>query len=164
MPNWCKGNIRLRGKNEDIKAFLANELEGTAYNSEYDIVATPPIIRDICGDGLSIEVKPPNEGQYCALYIKNTRRNFIDRAFEVEFCDDGRSLICIDNFSAAWGIEPEPYVELSKKYNLDIKLYGIECGMEFVQEIEIINGELKRNETIEYDDWGWECPFPNMGG
>lgn len=28
----------------------------------------------------------------------------------------------------------------------------------------IIGGEVIFNNTIEYDDWKWECPMPNLGG
>ena len=31
MPNWCEGNIRLRGSAEAIKEFLKNELAVTGY-------------------------------------------------------------------------------------------------------------------------------------
>lgn len=37
-------------------------------------------------------------------------------------------------------------------------------GMQFSQEIEIVNGELTKEVEIKYDDWTWECPMPNMGG
>lgn len=32
MPNWAEGNIRFRGKPENIMEFLKNEIEYTATN------------------------------------------------------------------------------------------------------------------------------------
>ena len=30
--------------------------------------------------------------------------------------------------------------------------------------IEIINGEILKDENIEFKDYDWECICPNMGG
>ena len=70
----------------------------------------------------------------------------------------------VENFKAAWSVDPEPYVEKSKKYGVDIAIVVYECGLEFRQRIEIIGGKLVKYEDTEYDDWNWEADFPNMGG
>lgn len=36
--------------------------------------------------------------------------------------------------------------------------------MEFAQEVEILRGELVKDEEIKYDDWEWECPMAYLGG
>lgn len=36
--------------------------------------------------------------------------------------------------------------------------------MQFEQRIEIVNGELVKNEEYRYEDWDWEAVNPNMGG
>ena len=36
MPNWIKGTMKLRGKREDIKRFLDNELEPSSWYGEQD--------------------------------------------------------------------------------------------------------------------------------
>lgn len=98
------------------------------------------------------------------FYINGTRRAFIDRKrievwFEEEFC-----IVELDNFKQAWSAIPENYQEISSKFDVDIKIFTFECGMEFTQEIEISKGEIIKNVCYEYDDYRWEVPFSNLGG
>ena len=58
----------------------------------------------------------------------------------------------------------EELLEIAKKYSLDMKIFGIESGMQFAQDVLIVNGELKKDDTIGYTDWFWECPDPWCGG
>lgn len=169
MPNWCEGNIRLRGKRNAIVEFLKNELKSTGYERLADGPVTGTIeINDEYGE---VSVKIP-EGKkdllFAAFYIKDTHRNFIDgNCFEVYMNDedvDEVHTVCIDGFKAAWGVEPDPYVEKAKKYGIDIRIVGFERGMQFAQDIEIIDGEIVKNREVTYGDWTWECPMPNMGG
>lgn len=173
MPNWCEGNIRFRGACKDIKALVENELVcvGTVVGERnWDVVESKPVVDT---DGYQLSVRRSDNGDgilFPAFHIKGTRRNFLD-GITVEFdgmyeSDDERevrTLIC-SSFKAAWGIEAQPYVELSKKYDVDIHIFGWERNMEFAQEVEILRGELVKDEEIKYDDWQWECPMAYLGG
>lgn len=161
MPNWCKGTLKIRGSKENILNFLKNELK--CIDILGNDLGQPKI--EFNEDYEEITVTSPDEKEY-AYWIQGTRRNFIEEftgGYVWEIDNDKRLFVC-DNFKAAWGIQPEPYVELSQKYNLDFRIYGFECGMCFNQDIEILNGKITINETIKYDDYNWECPFPNLGG
>ena len=75
------------------------------------------------------------------------------------------------NIKQAWAFDGgsstkdlERWTEISTKYNVDIKLFGFECGMEFAQEVIILRGRKPIVNDIQYEDWEWDCPFPNMGG
>lgn len=166
MPNWCKGNIRLRGKRESIINFLRNELLYTGYpHGLMGATETGPL--NIDDDGCETVVSIPKEKQgfaFSCLYIKDTRRNFIDqKSFEV-YGDEKEIVVCIDCFKAAWYIEAWPYLEKARKYGIDIRIVGFECGTQFMQNIEVVNGELAKNEEIKFEDWEWQCLMPNMGG
>lgn len=166
MPNWCEGNIRLRGKRESIVNFLKNELLYTGYPRGLTCeTETGPL--NVDDDGCEIAVSIPKEKQgfaFSCLYIKDTHRNFIDqKSFEV-YGDNEEITVCIDFFKAAWAIEPEPYIEKANKYGIDIRIVGFERGMQFMQNIEIVNGKMVKNEEIEFEDWKWQCLMPNMGG
>ena len=76
---------------------------------------------------------------------------------------DGKDIIILP-VEAAWALESEPYEEMSKKYGLDFRFYGYACGMEFNQEIEVVNGEVTIDREILFDDYFWECPDPTLGG
>lgn len=80
------------------------------------------------------------------------------------FFNNGDKSICVVEFKAAWAIDPVPYLKLAKKYNVDIRLYGFERGMEFNQEVIIENGEIVKDEEIKFDDYDWECVMPHLGG
>lgn len=183
MPNWVKGNIRFRGKTEDILEFLKNEFVfiGVRPNSENlaDRIAVfkPDVFIDEDHD---ICIKWPEESTYekltqCCVHIKGTERNFLDRGFrhlkewlvpDFDTYDDRENerIILFDRFKAAWNVDPEPYVNFSKKYNIDIRIDGWEGGMEFYVNLVIENGEIKRHTRINYDDWAWDSEMPQLGG
>ena len=83
--------------------------------------------------------------------------------------------ICTVPIKQAWSFsaqdsDEEKLIEIADKFHIDIKLYGIECGIQFCQEVLVLHGNeekqgvIKYNNVIQYEDWEWECPFPNMGG
>ena len=159
MPNWIEGTIKLRGNSEDLKRFFAEGIEPArdVYGRDQKTIADSIE----CNFGEYNEVIIKDE-----LHIKGTRRAFIqnccvvwDRAYAIvympirqawAFCGD-------ENDRNRW-------VEISRQFKLDIRLYGFECGMEFCQEVEIIDGEIAMSNEITYDNWAWECPMPSMGG
>lgn len=168
MPNWCEGNIRLRGTAAAIKEFLKNELAVTGYANGLarTVSQTQPEYKDY-DDEIEICRPAATDGWlWRSLYIKGTSRNFIDgdEIYLYLGRQQEKTTVCIDDVKAAWGFEPEPYIEKSKKYGIDIKILGFEKGMQFRQTIEIVGGELVEYEEKKFDDWDWECEMPNMGG
>ena len=184
MPNWCVGNIRFRGKMEDILKLIKeqilfckiryNERTKQTYTEEkqsnvelkgdYLICVTTPFDDD----------KDTTNKSYC--YIKETRRNFINlfggTSFESSAIyelpnKENDYIVVFDKFAAAWSIEPEPYIEMSKKYHVDIRIMGWEQGMGFWQDIVIVDGKLIRyvaDDYSSYDGWMWESVLPYVGG
>lgn len=162
MPNWCEGNMRLRGKPEHIVAFLKNEIVCCARTPDLKGISEHKVRCEYIDEECTI-YKPDEIGARGWFYIAGTKRHFIER--EWIYCAvDGVYPVCIDGFKAAWVIDPEPYIEKSKRYGIDIKIVGFEKGMGFMQTVEIVNGVLIRNEEKKFDDWIWDCPMPNMGG
>ena len=148
MPNWAKGSLKLRGKSENIASALKEMLLSNTVTLEVEYN----------GDLLIFNSKDPY------FYINGTRRAFINQKqievwLEEEFCT-----VELDNFEQAWSAIPENYQEISSKFDVDIKIFTFECGMEFTQEIEISKGEIIKNVCYEYDDYQWEVPFSNLGG
>nr|DAW57233.1 MAG TPA: Ferredoxin-like domain in Api92-like protein [Caudoviricetes sp.] len=148
MPNWAKGSLKLRGKSENIASALKEMLLSNTVTLEVEYN----------GDLLIFNSKDPY------FYINGTRRAFIDQKqievwLEEEFCT-----VELDNFEQAWSAIPENYQEISSKFDVDIKIFTFECGMEFTQEIEISKGKIIKIVCNEYDDYQWEVPFSNLGG
>lgn len=167
MPNWCEGKLKVRGKKENIMKWLAECV--AVWNPDvekgkplYDALVfkkdTNGVLLAYNDDELHVCIKQE-------AYIDGTRRNFVQK-YENDFlfgAKDGKDIIILP-VQAAWAFMPEPYEEMSKKYSLDFRFYGYERGMEFNQEIEIINGETTINRVIKFEDYYWECPDPQIGG
>ena len=148
MPNWAKGSLKLRGKSENIASALKEMLLSNTVTLEVEYN----------GDLLIFNSKDPY------FYINGTRRAFINQKqievwLEEEFCT-----VELDNFEQAWSAIPEKYQEISSKFDVDIKIFTFECGMEFTQEIEISKGKIIKIVCNEYDDYQWEVPFSNLRG
>ena len=162
MPNWCEGMLKIRGKQEDVFNLLAENLQvwKTIIIKEPKIDMREEIDKEaivVDKEGESIWVKK-------TAYIKGTRRNFVEpNDINVWKGKDGNACIAVE-FKAAWDVESEPYIKLSKAYNVDIKIEAFERGMEFSRYILIENGNLKEDKETEYDDYVWECVMPNLGG
>lgn len=176
MPNWCSGNIRFRGKLDDILELLRQNLMYCRYTDNHETVSEPAkVYQDESYDEI-IVASPFESGNKGWCYIAGTHRNFLDLESNSDFWssalyipenDKEPSVVVFENFQAAWSIEPEPYVEMSKEFGVDIKIFGWEQGIGFDQEIEITNGKLTRNQTNEYKDyadWMWNTALPYIGG
>lgn len=148
MPNWAEGSLKLRGRSENIASALKQMLLNDTVTLEDK------------WDGTLLKFN--NTAPY--FHINETRRAFIEQEqievwLEEEFC-----IVELDNFKQAWSAIPENYQEISSKFDVDIKIFTFECGMEFTQEIEISKGEIIKNVCYEYNNYQWEVPFSNLGG
>ena len=159
MPNWIEGTLKLRGKQENIRRFFREGLQPSSWPKPEDSVGQ--IIDRSAENELYFEFN--NEP-----HIVGTRRAFITD--ESAYMSEESGVVCV-NVKQAWAFhvgsgsnDLEAWKGISDKYNVDIKLYGIERGMEFTQEIIILRGEKPIVNERQYEDWDWDCPFPNMGG
>lgn len=154
MANWICGDLKVRGTKENIKKFLIEGLISTGSKIR------PEIIRD---DTWKFSIRSNTD----SFYIKDTRRSFIEKeeihTYINDWEDDEEGVIVLE-YKSAWGIDVVGLVNLSKEFNIDFKILGFELGMEFNQDVEIIKGEVIKNEEITFDDYEWECIRPHIGG
>lgn len=147
MPNWCKGTLRVRGKKKNVIEFMLKGLK--------------PV-----GNGRSLALnKFENIDSDETYWIENTYRGFVlgvDEFFS-DYEDEDIVTVALDS-KFAYDIDSEGLLKISKKYSVDMKIYGFEKGMQFNRNIEIINGEILKDENIEFKDYDWECICLNMGG
>ena len=145
MPNWCVGDLKIRGELADITNFLTECIEG--FECDIDEFGT-------------LEIK-----NIRVQAIKGARRVFCDNPNEIiEGYELENGYIVVIPISAAWVLSPPEMVELSKKFNVDFRFYGFEYGQEFNQELEIIKGKVTLDKYIEFNDYLWESPRPLAGG
>ena len=159
MPNWIEGTLKLRGDRKNIRRFFAEGLEASHWTGNEkleDQVTDMSYVHELY---VCFQNEP---------HIRGTRRAFITgSSVWMDMDKETEGIACVD-IKQAWCFTTEDRVDewkaISEEYDLDVKLYGIECGMEFTQEIIILRGEAPIINTKQYTDWDWECPFPNMGG
>ncbi|MCB5235468.1 hypothetical protein [Niallia circulans] len=156
MPNWCEGILKVRGTKEEIKTFLLETLQPIPDG----LFGQIPVEKEIKEDDWDLTIKAKN-----GFYVLGTHRNFIENNIEFYFATEDEIKVCVlDGFKAAWGIASTPLADLSKIYNVDLKIYAFERGMEFNQDIEIHKGEIVKDVEIEFNDYTWECVNPILGG
>lgn len=148
MPNWAEGSLKLRGRSENIASALKQMLLNDTVTLEDE------------WDGTLLKFN--NTAPY--FYINETRRAFIEQEQIEVWLEDEFCIVELNNFKQAWSAIPENYQEISSKFDVDIKIFTFECGMEFTQEIEISKGEIIKDLCYEYDNYQWEVPFSNLGG
>lgn len=79
--------------------------------------------------------------------------------------DDDFVIIELEDFKQAWAALADNYTEISSKFDVDIKIFTFEMGMEFTQEIEISKGEIIKNIVNEnFTNYSWDVPFSRLGG
>lgn len=159
MPNWIKGTMKLRGERKDITRFFREGLEPSNWPKPED--RENQVVEN--GNDEYLDFSFMNEP-----HIKGTRRAFITD--DNVYMEDKEGIACVD-VKQAWAFDAgrdskdlDNWKAISDKYNIDIRLFGIEMGMRFTQEIIILRGRRPIVNEKQYEDWDWECPFPNMGG
>ena len=168
MPNWAEGSLKIRGLIKNIKRFLDDGIQKKVLNifgkeMDEDIV-TFTDWSDECG----IEYEYHFLG---ASHIKHTARAFVDPEI-VKYGEyaylNGKSTEDIDTialpFKQAWKAEAKSFEEISKEYGIDIAIHTFEKGAEFEQDIFIKDGEIVKDEIIEYDNYQFGSALPMLGG
>lgn len=175
MPNWIQGSLKLRGPYENVMAFFENGI--TAYKYGIDISLIPRdktewMTIEEWDDGLT-EVSFHDANNW--IYVNKTRRAFIDDDRQIYINkpepvseDDHPETIAAIGIRQAWDFRLEDWQMLSQEYGVDIRLFGIECGIGFWRDITIVSGQVMKDKLFgnfeDYSGFEWECPFPWMGG
>ena len=127
MPNWCEGNIRVRGTYIKIVKFFKENLKALKYDKKGTIQDIPVTVgKD--SDYYTVICKPDDDCQD-EFWINGTNRQFIDtKEIElIDYSDDEfqEIVICIDGFKGAWNIDLEHFGPMAEKYGVDIKIFGL---------------------------------------
>lgn len=150
MPNWCRGTLRVRGAKENLTKFVLEGLSPVTYLGQ----DAEQLKIDDCG---CIECE--------RCWIKGTYRGFVvdSHVYFDDLEDEEETTIGLET-EFAWGISAEELLQSCKKYGVDMRIHAFERGMQFNQIIEIIDGEITKDEEVEFDDYEWDCICPTIGG
>lgn len=159
MPNWCCGILKIRGTKQDVINFLTKGLIAVDYIG--NDVKESRFYVDEYGD---IDYIPSKNLSY--FWIEGTRRGFVyPDNYICNYYNEEKDevIVCLDA-KFAWTIYTEQLLKISKKYNIDLKIYAFERGMEFNLDIEVSKGKVIKSEVIEFDNYVWDCIDPLSGG
>ena len=150
MPNWCEGWVKFRGTKDDLINFITNEFNGSKPEIRFS----------------DLEPNIPER----LVFLNSLERSCMysgdieEANGSIMFSESGTGVF-IAKIRHAWSVSGQGYVELAKKYNIDIKGKCYEKGMEFVEEFEINNnGEVVLYNEYDLADYYWECECPTLGG
>ena len=145
MPNWIEGVLKIRGSEDNVKKFMRETLTGLY---EEHIPSLNCVIFHVSEDS----------------YFKDSKRLFVAKEPDIEFDDYSDNHVYLIEVKQAWDFDIPYFVEQSKKYQIDFRITGYECGMQFSHMFEIDKGTIITDISLKYNDYEWECPFPTLGG
>lgn len=190
MPNWATGTMKIRGTKVEILRFCTEQMNELAGHIRREGNVDGKVTWDVYDDELTATVR--NEPSLF-IWLKDSNRNFVDMDHEVPYCWDQRregdayetffnfykmpekDYCVVFPFIAAWGVHSDYFDQLSKEYKLTFRIYTVEQGMGFFEELVSKDGKTteisggpsfgKDEDTKEwYGRFVWECPFPFLGG
>nr|DAK28416.1 MAG TPA: hypothetical protein [Caudoviricetes sp.] len=151
MPNWSKGCLKVRGKAANVKKFVLEGLQPVDFFGN----ALPKLELSDLG-----EVDTDKD-----CWIEGTTRGFVENLYaDFSFVEDDETFTATLDAKFAWAADAEELLASCKKYSVNMKLYAFEKGMGFNQDILIVDGEIRRDCRIEFEDYNWECICPTVGG
>jgi hypothetical protein len=145
MANYYSGVLKLRGMSKNISRFLLRTFK--CKNREVEETEGSMIIRN-CSE---------NENRF---YGNGTERNFVD-CKEITW-NFRESVFIIRNYTGAWGVDCDTLTEISKKYEVDLKIYALEEQEKYSIDFEVHAGNVIKCELVEYtcsQDSIWEMPL-----
>ena len=147
MSNWCVGTLKVRGTRDEIEKFV---LEGLKPISQGDL-SMDEYGRAACDK---------------RCWIEGTTKGYVDgvNVYFPDLSDDDEMYVVFFESRFANAIKPEELLEISKKYDVDMRIHAFERGMHFNQVVEIVDGEMIQDYVKHIDDYDWECICPGKGG
>lgn len=161
MPNWCEGNLKVRGKRSKIINFIRNTLVGIDYCFyEKEI----PIELEFFRNSAIGSIKTEDERYY--LYFKESKMLFPIGTIKFNLCDNEEdNQVLFFGIRQAGDFDVNYLRKLSKVNDVDLRVVGYESEKKFTHEIEIEKGRIIKNITKKYgDEWDWKIDNPSLGG
>lgn len=176
MPNWCEGSLKLRGRYTDILRFFEEGVNAYEYapansDTDYKLILKEEQceIEEYDDSGETNIVNRLKSSGW--IYIENTQRAFIKEdhcSYGIYRDKNDTDCIFALPFKQAWSIRQQDWIDIAKKYNLEIRIFAIESGIGFWCSLHILkDGVIIENNFIQYQDYKdyvWNCPLPWMGG
>ena len=164
---YSEGNIRIRGKRENIIRFLQHELVAV-YKLEGDKDEERPIrLEENCGGWTVILTRDPDTESL--LYFKGSRDYWIETNHtetEILFTSkhDFRKdeIVCLENYEGPFKPNYEFWRKKAMEYKIDIRIFSWDDKKWSSATTWYRNG--MGDTTLQtYEDFFWNCPIPGYG-
>lgn len=171
MPNWAEGNIRIRGKRENIIWYIQENLVPQYALKDGQYESRPIQLEETAGGFELMLEKNPETDDF--VWFKDSKRQFIDfngsYYMTGEFSDDDKhtnkdQVLFLTDFKGAWGVDSECFRKAAQEYKVDIRIFVWERGMEWSSVSTFFRDGHVENDSRTYSDWLWESALPNYGG
>ena len=162
MPNWVEGVVKFRGKYNDLKKFLEEEL----IEVDVDFTQDPP--QSITSNNVTIDEYGDIQGiSVSNTWFKTFKRAYINEmwSYSIYEYDGSIDKIFCANVKSAWNLSINEILEVANLYHIDIKGYMFESGMCFERDFEVDrDGNIIKDDTIEHNNYTWDSINPLIGG
>ena len=169
MPNWAEGNIRFRGKRENLIRFFTHELVSIYPRGDGSYGERPVKLEQTC-DGWRMRVIRDRDTDG-SLYFRGSNRQFVDSEdFESEFeFSEGTNInkdqiIILSGYRAAWNVDKNYWKVKAEEYKIDIRTFVWEQGLEWSSVNTWYRTGKTEEEVRSYSEWLWDASMPYYGG
>ena len=167
--HWAEGNIRFRGKRDNLIRFFSHELV-TIREQDNGCISEVPVTLEPTADGYSMKIIR-NADTKGALYFRGSNRQFVDMEdFECRFeFSEGKNcnkdqIVIFTGYRAAWNVDYNYLKVKAEEYKIDIRIFVWEEGIEWSSVVTWYkNGQIEE-QTRKYADWLWDASMPYYGG
>ena len=164
--DWSDGNIRIRGKRENIIRFLQEELVPVYELQDEKVEERRLTIENNCGGWTLILKKDPDTCE--RVYFRGSNRIYIDFTTEGDETEVERShgksindeqVVFIGNLSTTGYFDYRFFSEKARKHKVDIRIFTWEPRIEWSYYITCYRNGTMDEATRKYADWLWESPL-----
>ena len=162
----AEGNIRIRGKRENILRFLQEELT-PIYELKDDLVEERSIHLEQTDHGWSVILsRDPDTSSN--IYFKGSDTHWIEtdsETIEISFSNGGKTkedqVICLDRYEGPWSPRVDFWKEKAVKHRVDIRIFSW-SGKAWSSVMTFYrNGDIEETAR-KYEDFLWDCPYPDF--
>lgn len=160
------GNIRIRGKRENIIHFLQHELV-PVYELKDDLVEERPIhMEENCGGWSFILRRDPDTSE--KVYLKGSDRYFIymeETDIELEISEQkitkDDQIVIIEAYEGPWNPNLEFFQQKAIQNKVDIRIFLWGKKNTWASVTTFYRNGAMEEESRQYADWLWDNPIPS---
>ena len=167
VKRWTEGNLRIRGKRDNIIHFLQENLTPVYELADDEYEDSNILIEENCGGWSLILKKDPDTSDQ--VFFKGSGYNlyvdFGEGDVEVEFTSKTGSssdqVACLSGIQTLRNFDYEFLKKVAKTYKVDIRIFIWAREVEWAYSVTYYRNGTFEEMTRKYADWIWDSPLMN---